>query len=228
MPMVDRSAVSQRPAEVSDRDRRSATRERAPKPENTTPFSKGNTPEKTEGAPPPPERSEDPAPTASSSGAASSTNVPSKVLPDVPALPSQPPGGKLSDSLRDLHRYLQDENFDNRRGGLTDQDPDIQFDAKGVDFGPWLRRFVAQVKRNWYVPQASMMHSGRVVIQFNVHRNGTITDLVVVRPASVTALTTSAFNALRLSNPTMALPAEYPTDSAFFTVTFHYNEGVRH
>jgi hypothetical protein len=28
-----------------------------------------------------------------------------------------------------------------------------------------------------------------------------------------------------MSNPTVPLPAEYPTDRAFFTVTFHYNEG---
>jgi hypothetical protein len=29
-----------------------------------------------------------------------------------------------------------------------------------------------------------------------------------------------------LSNPTTALPPEYPDDRAFFTVTFHYNEGI--
>src|SRR5690348_18263498 len=32
---------------------------------------------------------------------------------------------------------------------------DIQFDSKGIDFGPWLRRFTAQVKRNWFVPQVA-------------------------------------------------------------------------
>jgi hypothetical protein len=49
--------------------------------------------------------------------------------------------------------------------------------------------------------------------------------LQVVAPSSVEAFTTAAFNALRLSNPTLPLPAEYPADRAFFTVTFHYNEG---
>ena len=30
--------------------------------------------------------------------------------------------------------------------------PAIQFDTKGVEFGPWIRRFIAQVKRNWLIP----------------------------------------------------------------------------
>jgi TonB family protein len=72
-----------------------------------------------------------------------------------------------------------------------------------------------------------MTFRGRVVIQFNVLRNGTITDLNVVQPASIPALTTSALNALKLSNPTAQLPAEYPRDRVFFTVTFHYNEYIR-
>jgi TonB family protein len=162
---------------------------------------------------------------ATSQGAgATSTDVPSKVSPDAPVLPAGP-SGQLGDTLRNLQRYLKDQNFNNLRGGLTEQDPDIQFDAKGVEFGPWLRRFVAQVKSNWNIPQAAMARSGRVVIQFYVLKNGAILDLQVVQPGSIEAFTAAAFNALRLSNPTLPLPPEYPADRAFFTVTFHYNEG---
>ena len=39
-----------------------------------------------------------------------------------------------------------------RRAAPTDPGATIQFDTKGVEFGPWLRRFVAQVRRNWFVP----------------------------------------------------------------------------
>ena len=45
--------------------------------------------------------------------------------------------------------------------------------------------------------------------------------------STVTAFTNAAFNALKLSNPTLPLPPEYPADQASFTVTFHYNEGIR-
>jgi len=123
-------------------------------------------------------------------------------------------------------RYAQDQQLDNPNGG-NQVDPAIQFDSKGVEFGPWLRRFVAQVKRNWFVPYAAMSLKGHVVITFNVHKDGRISDLQVLRPSDVAAFNNAALNALATSNPTMALPPEYPSDKAFFTVTFYYNEAPR-
>lgn len=221
-PRVDRSAKPERPAEHSDRDRRSATPVRPLNPENSAPYSRGNTPEKTE-APPPQPPADGTDPVSVQSATAASTPVPAKVSADAPALPPGP-SKNLGAMLSDLQRYLKDENYQNLKGGLTDQDPDIQFDAKGVEFGPWLRRFVAQVKSNWFIPQAAMSRPGRVVIQFYINKNGTIRDLQIVKPSTIEGYTTAAFNALRLSNPTMPLPPEYPVDAAFFTVTFHYNE----
>jgi TonB family protein len=219
-PRVDRSAQPKRPAEMSDMDRRSASPIRPLNPENTAPYSRGNTPEKTEAVVTPPSSGND----ASVSGATSAgADVPSKVSPDAPTLQSGQ-SKQLGDTLRNLQRYLQDQNFNNLRGGLTEQDPDIQFDAKGVEFGPWLRRFVAQVKSNWNVPQSAMALPGRVVIQFHVLKNGAIRDLQIVKPSTIEGYTVAAFTALKLSNPTLPLPAEYPAESAFFTVTFHYNE----
>jgi len=43
-------------------------------------------------------------------------------------------------------------------------------------------------------------------------------------PSSVGAFNSAAYGALATSNPTAALPPEYPADKAFFTVTFFYNE----
>jgi hypothetical protein len=48
-----------------------------------------------------------------------------------------------------------------------------------------------------------------------------------VQSSGIPVFDTAAFNSLKLSNPTMALPPEYPDDKAFFTVTFHYNERER-
>jgi TonB family protein len=219
-PRVDRSERTKRPAEMSDQDRRSASPIRPLNPENSAPYSRGNTPEKTEAVVTPPSTGAD---AGTAGGATSSADVPSKVSPDAPVLPSGS-SRQLGDTLRNLQRYLQDQNFNNLRGGLTEQDPDIQFDAKGVEFGPWLRRFVAQVKSNWNVPQSAMALPGRVVIQFHVLKNGAIRDLQVVKPSTIEGYTVAAFTALKLSNPTLPLPAEYPAESAFFTVTFHYNE----
>ena len=132
-------------------------------------------------------------------------------------------GGSLGDALRNLQRYVQRDQFENPQGGGA-FGPAIQFDTKGVEFGPWIRRFVAQVKRNWLIPYAAMSMKGHVVVTFNVHKDGTISDLNVIGPSSVGAFNSAAYGALATSNPTAALPPEYPADQAFFTVTFFYNE----
>jgi TonB family protein len=119
---------------------------------------------------------------------------------------------------------VQRESYDNLQGGEGAFGPSIQFDTKGVEFGPWIRRFIAQIKRNWFIPYAAMSFRGHVVLTFNVHKDGRISDLHVLQPSSVDAFNASAFNALQGSNPTQPLPPEYPADQAFFTVTFYYNE----
>ena len=130
----------------------------------------------------------------------------------------------LSQALKNLSRYAEQAAYENPNGGGTSHLGGIQFDSKGVEFGPWIRRFIAQVKRNWFVPYAAMSLKGHVVITFNVHKNGALTDLTVIGPSSVDSFNNAAFNALATSNPTEPLPIEYPSDKAFFTVTFYYNE----
>jgi TonB family protein len=83
---------------------------------------------------------------------------------------------------------------------------------------------VAQVRRNWFVPEAAWAFRGRVVLQFNIHRDGSITDVVIVQPSSIDAFNNAAYGAIVTSNPTAPLPPEYPSDRALFTVTFYYNE----
>jgi TonB family protein len=129
--------------------------------------------------------------------------------------------------VRDVGRYARPDRFDNPDGGRADQAADIQFDTMGVDFGSWLRRFKNQVERNWIIPAAVMSFRGRVVVRFVVLKTGTLIELQILQPASEPSLTAAAVNALKLSNPTAALPTEYPADRMPITVTFHYNEDPR-
>ena len=46
----------------------------------------------------------------------------------------------------------------------------------------------------------------------------------MLKPSRIDAFTKSAQNAILASNPTVALPPEYPEERAFFTVTFYFNE----
>ena len=234
-PKVDMKAPEPpKRAELSDIDRRASAPERAAKPTNPLPFSRGNSPERVEEAMGPRDRPEpSPAPTAPPAGETEAR--PAFTLPESPnavisrpdtrnAKPNGTPTGILSDAIKNVRKYGSGETFQNLQGDGGQQEPFIRFDSKGVDFGPWLRRFVAQVRRNWFIPYAAMTMKGHVVVTFNIHKDGRITDLQVMKPSSVDAFTNSAFNAIAASNPTIALPPEYPDSKAFFTVTFYFNE----
>ena len=231
-------------AAPSDLDRAAQSRQRAPKPNNPLPYNRGNSPERVDTEAQRREaargRGPEPDPAAGQPATqpqqAEATKLPeSQSAMQFPSNRTPSPqngvngrsptaGGSLGDALRNLQRYTQGEAFENQGGGGGQFGPEIQFDTKGVEFGPWIRRFVAQVKRNWFIPYAAMSMRGHVVITFNVHKDGSITDLTVIGPCPVDAFNNAAFGALATSNPTAALPPEYPSDKAFFTVTFFYNE----
>jgi TonB family protein len=233
-PQIDMKAPEPKPnVDLSDLDRRAQAPQRATKPDNPLPFSRGNSVERTDTAATPPERArgaETPVKPDEQPPHPEPEERVAKVLPrddtGVRRSPqvSRPAPGALGDALRNLERYVQNETFQNPQGGATDPGATIQFDTKGVEFGPWLRRFVAQVRRNWFVPYAAMTFKGRVVVQFNIHKNGTITELTVAGPSDIDAFNRAAHNAILGSNPTEPLPPEYPEPVAFFTVTFYYNE----
>jgi TonB family protein len=230
-PKLDMRAKTPPPrAELSDIDRKAQTVEKAPQPQNPLPYSRGNSPERTE----------------ADEGERAKTQEQPQPQPPQPAKPEQQvarnlpqtpngtprpvesdrpnTGGLLRDAVKNLQRYVQQETFNNPQGGNQDPGSAIQFDTKGVEFGPWIRRFVAQVRRNWFVPQAAMTFRGTVILQFNIHKTGAITDLQVVRPSEIESFTRAAVNAIQGSNPTEPLPPEYPDEKALFTVTFYYNE----
>lgn len=211
-----------RPRVASDMDRRAASRERAVNPANDQPMSRGNSADMLDGTPAPPDRGPAEPPAAAASEPSSPPRDAIVPAPRPPAAPAATPG--IGESLRNIDQLIKRERFDNPTGGPNINDPAISFDSKGIDFGPWLTRFVQQVKRNWLVPYAAMTLRGRVVLTFNVHRSGRISDLKVLQPSDVNAFNTAAFQALVQSNPTLALPAGYPAEFCEFTVTFFYNE----
>jgi TonB family protein len=229
-PKIDLPALKKpQRAEMSDLDRSARALERAPDPTNPLPAAKGNSAERAEATPEEIMKGKGEAPQP----APEAPPVEQPQMPDPRTDPQlalnqrprvQPPGGgSLGEALKNLQKYVQSESFNNQKSNVQEFGP-LQFDTKGVEFGPWVRRFVSQVRRNWFVPYAAMTMRGRVVITFNVHRNGAITDVTVIRPSEIDSFNTAAVNALLASNPTAPLPPEYPDEHAFFTVTFFYNE----
>jgi TonB family protein len=240
-------------AEPSDRDRVARAPEKAPNPTNPLPFSRGNTPERVDTPPAPVARGRGPQPDpAAGQMARNQQNEPpqpdSQVrAPEGPPIltipstkPASPqnstngaagtapvPGGLMGDAIKNLQRSMRDEGFQNLGGTGGQFGPEIQFDTKGVEFGPWLNRFIAQLRRNWYaiLPYEAMLGTrGHVAITFNVHKTGALTDVTVVGPCPIDAFNNAAYGALMATNPTSPIPAAYPDERAFFTVTFFYNE----
>lgn len=215
-PLIDRSAIPKTIAPPSDMDRRASAPEPVPKARNEDPMSRGNTPERIQGGPPQP-------PQAAEESRAATGPSPN----DAPLTP-RVPGGILKNALRNLQNFTDTNNNDNPDGGNTDQGADIQFDSKGVDFGPWLRRFRARVISNWLIPQSAMVMSGHVSFRMAIHKNGTISGIQMVQSSGIDSFDRAALAALRLSNPLSRLPDNYPGDVIDpFTVTFFYNERVR-
>jgi TonB family protein len=244
-PRVDTPAPVPPPrAPLSDQDRQAQAPQVAERPTNPLPFARGNSPEKIDAPPPAPAevgrgqgpQSEPPAGKPDGQAADNQAQEP-RPGSEAPSGLRLPPaftrgfdggaplvGGALGNALQNLQEYIEQQSFDNPTGGASRPGASIQFDSKGVDFGPWLRRFVAQIRRNWFIPYAVMSAHGHTVVTFYVHRDGSITDLQVPGPSGVEAFNTAAVGALSSSNPTTPLPPAYPDDQVLFTVTFYYNE----
>jgi TonB family protein len=216
---------------LSDLDRQAQARQRAQEQQNPLPFNLGNSAEQVEAAEnerrqgpdtevPPNAEPPRPQPEEQLAQVLPPADLGIRRAPEV----SRPAPGALGDALRNLQRYVQNETFNNPQGGQNTPGASIQFDTKGVEFGPWLRRFVARVRRAWFIPMAAYTMRGHVVIQFNIHRNGTITDVAIVQPSDIESFTIAAYNAIIGASPVDPLPPEYPSEQAFFTVTFYYNE----
>ena len=227
-PRADLESMQPPPqAPPSDANRQAQALQRAPEPTNLQPFSQGNTPERVEAVEPERARGEENPQQQQpqlDSQIARSLPPSDSGLPRMPEETKPRPNGALGEALRNLERFVQKETFNNPQGGQDTPGASIQFDTKGVEFGPWLRRFVAQVRRNWFIPMAAYTMRGRVVLQFNIHKNGSISDVAVVQPSNIESFNIAAYNAIITSNPVDPLPPEYPSDRAFFTVTFYYNE----
>jgi outer membrane biosynthesis protein TonB len=237
-PFVDRRSRTAPPnAMASDQNRTAAAREHAPHPTNSLPYSRGNSPElveqpanaaprqRTEAQPQDSQR-------PGQNGQNGQNGSPSALTFAGPPTGMSRDGGSgapgapgpLAAAVANPYRYAPGDVFDNPGGQGGQPQADIQFDSKGVEFGPWLRRFIAQLKRNWLIPMAAMTMKGHVVVTFYVHKDGSITEIDVPGPCPVQSFNRAAQGALVSSNPTQPLPPEYPADRCFFTVTFYYNE----
>jgi TonB family protein len=97
--------------------------------------------------------------------------------------------------------------------------------TEGVDFSGYLERVLARVKQNWYavIPESAIMgERGRVILEFNINRDGSVPDdqPEMVGSSSKQELDRAAISSIRASNPFEPLPPAF--SGPFIRLRFIY------
>lgn len=117
-------------------------------------------------------------------------------------------------------------------GGFNPRSPaaigpaQILSDTMGVDFDPYLRRVLADIRLNWFavMPEiARMGRRGRVVVVFDVQHDGGVAKLYLVSTSGTEPLDRAALAGISASVPFPPLPADFRGPLLRLQVTFLYN-----
>jgi TonB family protein len=128
-------------------------------------------------------------------------------------------------SLRNLDERIQQAGPLGIESGTGQQMGPLFFDPRGADFTVWVNHFKDEVYRNWIVPQPALMgFRGHVDLEFSVERDGTLTNLKLLKSTGTAALDRAAQNAL-LGSRLLPLPSDFGPERVTMQVTFFYNEG---
>jgi hypothetical protein len=105
---------------------------------------------------------------------------------------------------------------------------DILTPTMGVDFRPYVNRFLTVVKRNWYavIPEEALKgRKGIVVLRFHIQQDGEIppNEPWIERTSGSDPLVKAAAAAIRNSSPFEQLPASYPNPSIELRLAVFYN-----
>lgn len=131
----------------------------------------------------------------------------------------------IAGSLRDLEQRIQRAGPLGIESGTGQQMGPLFFDPRGADFTVWVNHFKNEVYRNWIVPQPALMgFRGHVDLEFSVERDGTLTNLKLLKSTGTAALDRAAQNAL-LGSRLLPLPGDFGPERVTMQVTFFYNEG---
>jgi len=101
--------------------------------------------------------------------------------------PSPEPKAQPPASSSDHKNQNQDSA---RRLGRHLGQIDVLSDTKGIDFGPYFKQLLEQVRENWYhlIPESAEMRKGRLAIEFAIIKDGQVADMRLVASSGDVAL----------------------------------------
>ncbi len=157
-------------------------------------------------------------------------------------LPTQPsPGRALEETVREMARNrgggpalsdLSDPGGGRQPGRFKPRGPGAVGDARiltdtlGVDFDPYLRRVVSDIRKNWFavMPEiARLGKRGEAMVVFEILRDGEVPRLDLVSASGSEPLDRAALAGVSASVPFPPLPAQFDGPLIRIRVTFLYN-----
>jgi protein TonB len=131
----------------------------------------------------------------------------------------------LAESLRNLDQRLGDPGPRGIESGTGRQMGPLFFDDQGADFTSWINHFKNEIYRNWIVPQAALLgFRGHVDLEFTAERDGSLSNVRMLKSSGTPALDRAAANAL-LGSRLLPLPRDFGPPRVTIQVTFFYNQG---
>jgi TonB family protein len=132
-------------------------------------------------------------------------------LPSADAWTLPPDGGGLP------------ENPD-RDGGRVDAGG-LSFDTQWYDWGPYAKKMLAKIRRNWRIPEIALLGvSGVVQVRYYIERDGTVTGLQITSESGKPPMDFAARDAIGNASPFDPLPTDLTgVEREGVTITFYYN-----
>jgi TonB family protein len=113
---------------------------------------------------------------------------------------------------------------------VAQTDVTIVSDTHGYDFGPYVNYALNRIRTNWYalIPvEARQGQSGRVVVVFNIDRDGKVAQLRVTGSSDVESFDQASRGAVSASEPFQKLPAGFDGDVLSLRLVFSYNNRAK-
>src|ERR1700691_2594780 len=102
---------------------------------------------------------------------------------------------------------------------------EVLSDTMGVDFGPYLKRILEDVRQNWYnaIPVSAQDKKGKLAIEFAIGKDGKVMGMRLVASSGDTPLDRAAWAGITASDPFPPLPSEFGGEYLALRFRFYYN-----
>ncbi len=103
--------------------------------------------------------------------------------------------------------------------------------TQGVAFDPYLNDLLNKIRDRWdqFIPQAArapVMKSGTVSVEFQILKDGRVSETTVAQSSGDESLDRGAVKAITAAAPFAALPQEYSAPFVRLRFDFYYNPGL--